>query len=331
MVVYTVWDRAARVRFPAPRQNTKQRQTCLTLFCIVYLPDMELWFWVAVGGAVVSGISNFFFKVAAKNECNAELYILYSSLTSMVITTTLLVVWPQQLFGFGWIAFVVFVAGMTSALAGSLKVYALRYIDSTLYFPLFKLIVPALAICIGVTFFEESFSAIEWTGLIVGLLVPLMLINRSENSRQENLRMGLLLILITGILSTITAVAAKYAIVAEVPVNTTLLLTVLGISLGAVFLIVRKNGVRKIPVLIKEETTSLLVKIAVLRSTFIVTGVWAMLYAYSLGGTLSVVQTIHSMYILIPIVLAIIFYNEHWNLQKAAAIALSVVSLAFLG
>lgn len=292
---------------------------------------MELWFWVAVAGAVVSGISNFFFKVAAKNECNAELYILYSSLTSMLITTILLIAWPQQLFGFGWIAFVVFVAGMTTALAGSLKVYALRYIDSTLYFPLFKLIVPAFAICIGVTFFQESFSIIEWVGLIVGLLVPLMLINRSENSRQENLKMGVLLIVITGVLSTISAVAAKYAIVAEVPVNTTLLLTVLGISLGAVFLIVRKNGVRKIPFLIKKETTKLLVKIAVLRSTFIVTGVWAMLYAYSLGGTLSVVQTIHSMYILIPIVLSIIFYNEHWNLQKAAAIVLSVVSLAFLG
>lgn len=292
---------------------------------------MEIWFWVAVGGAVVSGISNFFFKVAAKNECNAELYILYSSLTSMVITIILLVMWPQQIFGFGWIAFVVFVAGMTSALAGSLKVYALRYIDSTLYFPLFKLIVPALAICIGVTFFEESFSVIEWGGLLVGLLVPLMLINRSENTRQENLKMGLALIMVTGVLSTISAVAAKYAIVAEVPVNTTLLLTVLGISLGAVSLIVRKNGVQRIPVLVQRETTKLLVIIAVLRSTFIVTGVWAMLYAYSLGGTLSVVQTIHSMYILIPIVLAIIFYNEHWNWQKGLAIGLSVVSLAFLG
>ena len=56
-----------------------------------------------------------------------------------------------------------------------------------------------------------------------------------------------------------------------------------------------------------------------------------MLFAFSVGGTLAVVQTIHSMYILIPIVLAIIFYNEYWNLQKAAAIVLSVVSLAFLG
>jgi len=34
---------------------------------------------------------------------------------------------------------------------------------------------------------------------------------------------------------------------------------------------------------------------------------------------------------LIPIVLAVIFYNEHWNWQKAAAIGLSIVSLAFLG
>jgi uncharacterized membrane protein len=52
-------------------------------------------------------------------------------------------------------------------------------------------------------------------------------------------------------------------------------------------------------------------------------------YAYGNGGTLGVVQTINSMYILIPIVLAIYFYKEHWNAQKMLAVVLSVVALAF--
>jgi uncharacterized membrane protein len=56
-----------------------------------------------------------------------------------------------------------------------------------------------------------------------------------------------------------------------------------------------------------------------------------MLFAFSEGGSLSVVQTIHSMYILIPIVLAVIFFKEHMNWQKVVAIVFSVVSLAFLG
>lgn len=243
----------------------------------------------------------------------------------------MLLIWPQPVLGYGVIAVIVFISGMVSALAGSLKIYALRYIDSTIYFPLFKLIVPALAIIVGVTYFQESFTVIEWLGMLVGLLVPLMLITPAENSRQNNLMMGLIIIIITGVLSTMTAVAAKYAIELQLPVNIVLLYTVLGISLGALLLLLRKYGIFKIGTLIRTESSALLVRIAIARSVLIVGGVWAMLYAYSMGGTLSVVQTIHSMYILIPIVLAIIFFNEHWNLQKALAIVLSVGALALLG
>lgn len=34
---------------------------------------------------------------------------------------------------------------------------------------------------------------------------------------------------------------------------------------------------------------------------------------------------------LTTMILAVLFYNEHWNLQKALAVVLSVVSLALLG
>jgi len=56
---------------------------------------MELWFTVAVCGAIASGVSNFFFKIAAARNCNAELFMFYSSVTSMLIAksqTSLLLV-----------------------------------------------------------------------------------------------------------------------------------------------------------------------------------------------------------------------------------------------
>ena len=53
-------------------------------------------------------------------------------------------------------------------------------------------------------------------------------------------------------------------------------------------------------------------------------------YAYSLGGSLGIVYTINSLYILIPITLSIMFYNEHWNLRKVTAIALSIAALWLL-
>lgn len=55
------------------------------------------------------------------------------------------------------------------------------------------------------------------------------------------------------------------------------------------------------------------------------------LFAYTIGGGLAVVHTILSLYIIITIVLSIIFYNEHWNLQKIAAVTLSIAALGLLG
>jgi len=181
---------------------------------------MEIWFFAAICGAIASGVSNFFFKVAAIRNCNAELFILYSSLTSIVTMTFVILLWPQPVLGFGWTVGIVFFSGIISAVAGSMKVYALRYIDSTIYFPLFKLLAPALAIVAGVSYFQETFSPLEWTGLVAGLLVPMMLINPTENGRQNNLIAGLLIVLVTGVLSAATAVIAKYAIELNVPVNT---------------------------------------------------------------------------------------------------------------
>ena len=292
---------------------------------------MELWFIVAVIGAVMSGVSNFFFKIAAIKNLNAELFILYSSLTSLLTLITILYIWPEQIFGFGAVLLVIFVSGLISAVAGSLKVYVLRYIDATIYFPLFKLIVPALAIVIGVTYFQETFTAWQWIGMVLGLLVPLVLITPAENSRQNNLKLGILLIAITGLLSTATAVAGKYATEMSLPVNTILLYTVLGIVSGSIILVFHKHGLRNVKHIVLQDTSKLLLAIAMCRSVLIVGGVWAMLFAYANGGTLSVVQTIHSMYILIPIVLAIVFFNEHWNIKKIAAIVFSVLALILLG
>jgi len=47
-------------------------------------------------------------------------------------------------------------------------------------------------------------------------------------------------------------------------------------------------------------------------------------------GTLSIVYTVQSLYILIPIILSIIIYKEHWNARKVVAIILSIAALALL-
>ena len=292
---------------------------------------MEIWFISAMAGAILAGLSNFLLKMAASRGYNAEVFSLYSGLISAVSAGIIALVLHVSLFQFNWFVLIMLLAGMIASLGGIMKVYALRHIDSTIYFPLFKLISPGLAIVFGVIWFSESFTSIEWSGMLLGLTVPLLLITKAENGRQNNLKSGLILILLTALTSATAAALNKLVIDSGINILTGLFYSSIGVFLGTIITIIFKRGFLSTYQHIKNDSTLKLVFYSSLRAAIISVSMVFILYAYSQQGTLAIVQTIHSMYILIPIILSIIFYNEHWNIQKAIAITLSVVSLALLG
>ena len=292
---------------------------------------MELWFWVVIVSAICAGVSNFYFKQAAARGYSAELFSFYGGIFSVLGIGSLVLVFNAPTQGFGIYGLFAFLAGAIAGLTNIFKILALRFIDSTIYFPLYKLLAPAIAIVVGVTYFGERFTALEWVGMALGLLVPLILITPSEKTRQNNIFLGLVLIALTAATSASSAVLNKLATDAALPLLTVLLFASFGVVAGSGSATIRKLGFSRFIQEIKLSTSVGLMRGAVLRAFLISLSLAGTLYAFANGGTLAVVQTIHSMYILIPIVLAIIFYNEHWNWHKALAIGLSVVSLAFLG
>ena len=290
---------------------------------------MELWFVMAIGATVTAGLAGFTTKVAAWHEHDSELFVLYSAFISLIWTVPL--AWYYLEVDIHWFAIAVaFVAGLTASVTGIMRIYALRYIDTTIYFPLFKLVSPILAVIIGISFFAESFSGQEWLGILLSLLVPLFLITKTEQGRQKNLTKGLLLVLVTGFVSAITVGMNKYAIDLFPEVFTLMLALVLGTILGSLVLSVKKRGYRNMKTAIRDHTNRDLLWLSLWRSVLISTSFGMTLFAFALGGPLGIVYTIHSLYILIPIILAIVLYDEHWNLQKVLAITLSVAALALL-
>lgn len=285
-----------------------------------------------VGGMLLSGLSNFIFKLVAKNNFDSEAFSLFGGAASIFFLLPLVFFFDSFTLDQPLAAVIIFLASIVAAFIGVWKVYALRFIDTTIYFPLFKLLSPLVAIMFGVMLFAESFSEREWLGLLLGLVVPLMLITKAEKQRQNNLLYGLLLVGVTGVLSAAVAAAHKWA--ADISPNaiTLTLIASVGIISGSWMALVIKRGlITGTRHVLQVEQKRKILLWATLRSVVVSSSVVLVLYAYSLGGSLAVVHTIHSMYILIPIVLAIIFYKEHWNLQKAVAIVLSVGALALLG
>ncbi len=116
--------------------------------------------------------------------------------------------------------------------------------------------------------------------------------------------------------------------------DTSLSLPLLIIAHGFVFLFVLGHFLYKHPPHDMRNQLTAALTPAFLGIAFFVgvtqfTAFYLLLLAIN-GGDLSLVYSINAHYILIPIILSIWYYKEHWNTQKVIAIALSLVALVLL-
>jgi drug/metabolite transporter (DMT)-like permease len=72
-----------------------------------------------------------------------------------------------------------------------------------------------------------------------------------------------------------------------------------------------------------------IVWLGTLAGIFQCLGFITLLYAFQ-SGPVSTTYAINSTYILIPIILSIWYYGEHWNARKVIAIALSIGAVVLL-
>jgi len=298
--------------------------------CYTY-STMQLWFWAAVLATVFTGFSNFIVKIAAKRGYEGGLFSLYGA----VVTALLVVGISLLVSGTGTFPVWAFVLGIAAGFFGGLnnvlKVIGLRYIDSAIFFPVFKLLSPLFAIVFGMVFFFERFSLLEWLGLGLGLLVPLLLITPGERGRQVNLIGGLLIVLVIAIFGASSAAVVKYVTILWPDPWWVLAAISIGVVIGSLFSMVYKERTKLVTKSYWADIDRWFIFWSIARSALISVAVWLVNYAYIGGGSLAVVHTIHSMYILIPIVLAVMIYGEHMNMRKAVAVVLSMVALALLG
>jgi len=287
---------------------------------------MEPWFLSVLVATLLAGLSNFAFKVASKRDYNGELFSLYGGLLNMLLLPLAYFYGGEFV---GWfLVFVMLVVGAVGAVNNVAKIIALRFVDTSIYFPLYKTITPALAIVYGVYFFDELFSAKEWLGLFLGLLVPLVMIHKSDFKTQNNLTLGLWLVILTGVISAGAAALNKYAtIFSGGAVLQLVAFASVGIVLGSLVSFFYKNRKKNLVALLQDQTNVPLVGWAFARAGLITASMWFMLLAFSDGAPLAIANTIQSFYFLIPIVLSVMFYKEKIGWRRLLAIVLCMLTL----
>ena len=287
---------------------------------------MEFWILYALLSAILVGLANFGVKIIVEKKYDINLFYLYANAISFLLFSWILL--------FQWKLYEVisnastFLIILTTINISFLSLsiitrwISLRNIDTVIFYPIYKTISPIIITLISLFLFQESLNPREALGIWVWVFVPLLLITRTENKIQKNLSKWLIFIAITAGISVIASSMPKIAHVYNLDIDTFLLYGFLiGTILSQAILFFQKQ---------QDNTNSEEKRKAPLYF-------WCILWLLHFGGmyffihamvwNLAIVFTLQSFSILIPIILSIIFYWEHFNLKKGIVIALSIVSI----
>lgn len=282
---------------------------------------METWIVFAILSAFFAGLYSFALKIVAQFKLDPEKAIFISSLICVVLSIFALIFTHASFLLWKSIIVLAFINGAAYYVASITRIHSLHYIHTTIYFPIYKTLGPIFATIVGVFYFHDQLSQLEIIGIILGIIVPLLLISKSEDKIQENLMKGLWFLLIGAIMTTLSISAGKYLNTQVLNQEVYLFLTYIFISIIAFFRFLHQ----------KKLNTSFNKKYFLHVATLAGVAQFFGFYTFvkAMEGDLSVAFTINAFSILIPIVLSVWFFKEHMDFKKGFVIALSILSIIF--
>jgi multidrug transporter EmrE-like cation transporter len=189
---------------------------------------METYIIWAIFWAFFGWLFNFFYKVIAHRNYDTYVVTAYSYTIAFSISLVwYLSRWDYELnleknltlFGLAFWNMLFFYLSVIS------RVEALRNIDTVIFYPLYKTFGPIFVSMISIFYFRESLELLEVIWILVGISIPLLLINQNENRIQKNLTRGVLFLAITVLWWSISPIFPKLANVLLVNMDAFILYT----------------------------------------------------------------------------------------------------------
>ncbi len=284
---------------------------------------MEDWVIYAIVSLFFAGFTNFWYKVVTKRKYNISYVSIISNVTSFLLASLLYIYnngLPILVDYYKLLLVLAFLDTLFFFFSKLSRVEALNYIDTTIFFPLYKTFFPIILTWVSIVFFHEVLNYKEVLGIIFWIIVPLLLVTKTENKVQKNLRLGLLFVFLTSLVASIASIIQKY--VNENWFNIDLFLLA---SLWFWVIIAfssYKIGQKKSKKIYSKKGVYKFWIILWILQLF-----WFYSFLHALSWNLAIAVTINSFSILIPIILSVIFYKEEMTKKKAFVIFLSIVSV----
>ena len=286
---------------------------------------METWLIYAIASIFLAGIYSFLVKVASQRHYNPSLITAYNYLAATIFSGIYLLFvdinWDNL-----WILIILSSIQVIFYVFSTLtRMESMKNIDSVLFFPLFKTISPILVTISGLIIFQEHLTLKELIWILVWITVPLLLISSREKTRQVNLKRGIMFLLYTSGLVLVSTLMIKQA--SELGLDILLFVFISSIVGTVTSLLSYKTFKKKDKKkwIDKKYNTKNIYSFAAWLGFFNVISFFT--FTKALEGNLAIAFTINSFSILIPIILSIIFYKDHFDMKKWFVIALSIVSV----
>lgn len=287
--------------------------------------DQATLYWTLTATAL-GGVQLFFQKVVAEEKRNSAFngFMMYG----LSAIAALLVLFLQSELPKEWLMASLFglAGGVFHASGNFIRIEALKYIDSVIYFPLNKMLGPFLVVVGGVFLFGESLKVIQYLGIALSLSVPLILISSAEHHRQNNLRQGLVFVVISTVLTAVSALLVKQGTAYDSSVLLLLAYAQLSGAVASAVIFFRQTGSSRLRIASIDKRD---LHLGIIAGAIAFFSAYTMLKALSMGFA-SLVYVIHAHYILIPIILSVWWYRDHINMRKFAAVVVSFLAIALL-
>lgn len=285
----------------------------------------EQWVFLAILAALFGGLHAFTHKIAAERGYGSGYFNALSTGVAAfigIVYVSVFVGWTGALFVYG-IALCL-LSAIFYVLNANTKIEALRHIDSTVFFPISKTMTVVITALFGITLFHEQLTHLQLLGFLLSLLVPFLLIHKKTSASQKNLSKGLILLFVAALFSSGATLVNKYAALGYQDavlfvVCTHILITLVALASG----IHQEKGKQASVPFSALFHDARYVPLCVIAGCFQFLGFYTNVSSL-VTGHLSLAYAIMSLQVVVPVVLSVLWYKEHFDIKKGVALAVSV-------
>ena len=290
---------------------------------LIEINIMELWIIFAIGSAVFGGLFNFILKTAAHKKYNVSELLVGTYLAASIMG---LVVFGHKFASVDKLWLIILYAALNAVtyfFVHRLRIKSLKFIDSTIYFPVYKTIGPIIILFVSFLVFRESLNTQEWVGVVLGIITSWLLVSKSEEERQNNLKKGLSLMFVGTLLTTVGIGLNKFVNISGLDKELFIVVTSIFLLIITAVKLKQENQKKSV----KLFTNKRVVYLGIINGVIVLSTAYLMILA--LEGNIAIVYTINSFSILITVLLSVFFFKEHFNIRKALAVIASVLAGIF--